>query len=252
MLFRELPFLTVASANPRLAFVNAQGHLRSVTLERIQLAVRSTNSSYYYADRAGLAVDPRRARAYVFAADAPVADVDLRTMRVSYHRLGPLLLRPGQLQGSEARPKNAVLSRERHALWLGDGRVVVFGRDFVAARGRKEALIPAGAVLLNTATWKWRVLDRNATGATFAAGRLIVFGPGREAAPGVGLRAYTLSGRRTSHLLKGKRVFDVQVANGLAYVRTPSAVYVVDISSGRVVHKNVPPRDLRDVIVGSP
>jgi hypothetical protein len=252
MLFRDLPLTTLASANPRLAVVNAQGRLRSVKLERIQLAVRSRNSTYYYTDRAGLAVDSGRARAYVFAADAPVADVDLRTMRISYHRLDPLFLRPGELQGSEARPKNAVLSRERRAVWLGDGRVVVFGRDLVTARGRREALIPAGAVLVNTATWKWRALDRNATGATFAAGRLIVFGPGREAAPGIGLRAYTLSGRRTSYLLRGKRVFDVQVANGLAYVRTPSAVYVVDISSGRFVHKIVPPRDLRDVIVGSP
>jgi hypothetical protein len=252
MLFRDLPLMTVASGNPRLAVVDAQGRLRSVKLERIRLAVRSRNRAYYYTDRTGLAVDSRRARAYVFAADAPVADVDLRTMRVSYRRLDPLSLRPGELQGSKARPKNAVLLRERRALWLGDGRVVIFGRDLVTAPGRKEALIPAGAVFVNTATWKWRVLDRNATGATFAAGRVIVFGPGRDPAPGIGLRAYTLSGRRTSYLLKGKRVFDVQVANGLAYVRTPSAVYVVDTSSGRMARKIVPPLDLRDVIVGSP
>jgi hypothetical protein len=46
-------------------------------------------------------------------------------------------------------------------------------------------------------------------------------------------------------------VFDVQVAAGLAYVRIPSAVYVVDVRSGKVVNKIVPPRDLRDVIVRS-
>jgi hypothetical protein len=251
MLFPDLPLTTVARATPRLAVVDAQSRLRSVKLKRIQLAVRSRNGTYYM-DRAGLAVDPARARAYVFAADAPVAQVDLRTMRVSYHRFDPLFLRPGELQGSEARPKNAVLSRERRALWLGNGHVVVFGRDLVAARGRREALIPAGAALVNTAKWKWRTLDRSATGAAFVAGRLVVYGPGwYPAAAGAGLRAYTLGGRRTFHLLKGKRVFDVQVAADLAYVRTPSAVYVVDVRHGKVVNKIVPPRDLVDVIVGS-
>lgn len=251
MLFPDLPLTTVVSATPRLAVVDAQRRLRSVRLKRIQLSVRSRNGTYYYTDRAGLAVDPARARAYVFAADAPVAQVDLRTMRVSYHRVDPLFLRPGELQGSEARPKKAVLSRERRALWLGRGNVVVFGRDFVTARGRREALIPAGAVLVNTTKWRWRTLDRSAAGAAFAAGRLVVYRPGWYPAAGVGLRAYTLTGRRTFYFFKGKRVFDVQVAADFAYVRTPSAVYVVDVRSGKVVNKIMPPRDLVDVIVGS-
>jgi hypothetical protein len=251
MLLPDLLLTTVARSTPRLVVVDAQGRLRSVRLKRIQLAVRSRNGTYY-TDRAGLAVDRARGRAYVFAADVPVAQVDLRTMSVSYHRFDPLLLRPGELQGSEARPKSAVLARERRALWLGDGQVVVFGRDFVTARGRREALIPAGAILVNTATWKWRTLDRTATGAAFVAGRVVVYGPGWfPAAAGVGLRAYALSGGRTFYLFKGKRVFDVRVAAGLAYVRIPSAVYVVAVRSGKVVNKIVPPRDLRDVIVRS-
>jgi hypothetical protein len=251
MLFPDLPLTTAASATPRLAVVDAQGRLRSVKLRRIQLAVRSRHGTYYM-DRAGLAIDPTRARAYVFAADAPAAQVDLHTMRVSYHRLDPLFLRPGELQGSEARPKNAVLSRERRAVWVGDRYVVVFGRDVVTGRGRSEALIPAGAALVNTATWKWRTLDRSATGAAFVAGRVVVYGPGwYPAAAGIGLRAYALSGGRTFYIFKGKRVFDVQVAADLAYVRTPSAVHVVDVRSGKVVNKVAPPRDLVDVIVGS-
>jgi hypothetical protein len=122
----------------------------------------------------------------------------------------------------------------------------------VTAQGRREALVPAGAALVDTATWKWRKLDRSAAGASFSAGRVVVYGPGwYPAAAGVGLRAYALSGGRTFYLFKGKRVFDVQVAAGLAYVRIPSAVYVVAVRSGKVVNKIVPPRDLRDVIVRS-
>jgi hypothetical protein len=246
----NLPLTRVAGA-PRLAVVDTQGRLRSVTLKRVRLGVRSRNGiSDYYADRAGLAVDPGQARAYVVAADAPVAEVDLRTMRVSYHRLAPMYLRPGELGGRKGEPKNAVLARERGALWLPNGHLVVFGRDFVTTPGRREAaLVPAGATVVSTANWRWRTLDSRTTGAAILDGRVVVFGPGSYPAAGVGLRAYTLSGRRVFYLFKGKRVFEVQVAAGLAYVRTPSAVDVVDGKSGNVVHQIVPPVDLVDVVM---
>ena len=237
----NLPLTRVAGA-PRLAVVDTQGRLRSVTLKRVRLGVRSRNGiSDYYADRAGLAVDPGQARAYVVAADAPVAEVDLRTMRVSYHRLAPMYLRE---------PKNAVLARERGALWLQNGHLVVFGRDFVTTPGRREAaLVPAGATVVSAANWRWRTLDSRTTGAAILDGRVVVFGPGWYPAAGVGLRAYTLGGRRVFYLFKGKRVFELQVAAGLAYVRTPSAVAVVDGKSGNVVHRIVPSVDLVDVVV---
>lgn len=72
------------SAAARLAVVDARAGLRSVALERIRLRVRVANG-IWHRDRAGLAVDQERARAYVFAAGAPVAEVDLPTLRVSYH-----------------------------------------------------------------------------------------------------------------------------------------------------------------------
>ena len=233
-----LPLIRVAGP-PRLAVVEAPGRLRSVTLERIRLGVR-VRAGVYYADRAGLAVDFIRARAYVLAADAPVATVDLRSMRVSYHRLEPLFLRP----------RSRLVARERGAFALGSRYVVVFGRDFVSGRGRKEpGLAPAGAAVLKPADWSWRTLDRAATGATFAANRVLAYGPGQYPAAGIGVRAYLLGGRRVFSLFKGKRVFDVRLASGWAYVRTPKAVYVVDVASGKVVREIVPPVDLVDVIV---
>jgi hypothetical protein len=91
----NLPLTRVAGA-PRPAVVDREGRLRCVTLKRIRLDARFANG-VYYEDRAGLAVDPARARAYVFAADAPITEVDLRTMRVSYHR---------ELAGPEIEGKN--------------------------------------------------------------------------------------------------------------------------------------------------
>lgn len=243
-----LPLIPVAGA-PRLAVVDAQGRLQSVRLTRIRLGVKFRDG-YQYADRAGLAVDAVHRRAYIFAADAPVARVDLRQMHVSYRRLEQLFLRPSEVGEGAGRARSVILSRERGARWLGNGRVILFGRDFVTGSGRKEALVPAGATLVDMTNWDWRTLDARATGAATATGRLLVYGPGRYPAAGIGVRAYTLGGRTVFALFKGKRVFDVQVAADLAYVRTAKVVHVVDVASGGLVADIVPPLDLVDVIVG--
>jgi hypothetical protein len=237
-----LPLRRVTGA-VRLALVDSRGRLRSATLQRIRLGVRLRHG-LEYADRAGLAVDPARARAYVVAADAPVGEVDLRTMRVSYHRLGPLFAPPS---GGGV---TAVLARERPALWLGRGRLLVSGRDLVSTRTRKEALAPAGAALVDTGGWSWRTLDRRPTAAAVAAGKLLVYGPGRYPAPGIGLRGYTLGGRRVFGLFNGRPVYDVEVAGNRAYVRTPAVVHVVDLAKGTVVRDIAPPVDLISVISG--
>ena len=231
-----LPPRRVAGA-VRLALVDAHGRGRSVTLRRVRLGVRARHG-LEYVDHAGLAVDPAQARAYVVAANAPIAAVDLRTMRVSYHRLGPLF----------AHPAGALLARERIALWLGRSRLLVAGHDIVSTRTRKEALAPAGAAVVDTGAWAWRTLDRRSTGTVLAAGEVLVYGPGSYPAPGTGLRGYTLRGRRVFGLLAGERVLDVRVAGGRAYVRTSGAVHVVDVRSGTVIHDVVPAVDLVSVI----
>jgi hypothetical protein len=224
------------SAAVRVAVVDAHGRFRSVALDRVRLTFRGGLRW----DEAGLAVDPAQGRAYVFAANAPVAEIDLRTMRVSYHRLDSLFLRPGAVQGGAARP-GELLHRSREAISLGEGRVLVSGRDLVVGHGGKEAFVPAGAVLVDIASRTWRAFDPKASGAAFAAERPLAYGR-------FGVRGYTLGGRRVFHLLEGRRVFDVQVAGELAYVRTAMAVGVVDVRRGRIVANIVPPRDLTDVI----
>jgi hypothetical protein len=253
----QLPPGAEGSAAARLAFIDTQGRLRSVALERIRLAFR--NGVQW--DRAGLAIDRTRARAYVFAADAPVAEVDLRTMRVSYHRLEPLFLKPGELKGSEIGPDDELSWRYRDALWLGDGRVLVVGHEVVrpAGGGDVEA-VAAGAMLVNTAAWSSCVLDAKAAGAALVAGRVLVYG--RRDLASLGLRAYTVHGRKAFHLLDDEHVSGVQVAGHHAYVHrviavsprggTRSAVYVVDARSGRVLNEIALRGELVDVVAGPP
>ncbi|MBA2641833.1 MAG: hypothetical protein H0U82_02745 [Actinobacteria bacterium] len=224
------------SAAVRVAVVDAHGRFRSVALDRVRLTFRGGLRW----DEAGLAVDRAQGRAYVFAADAPVAEIDLRTLRVSYHHLDFLFLRPGALQGGSARP-GKLLHRSRDAISLGERRVLVSGRDVVVGRGGKEAFVPAGAMLVDIAGGTWRALDPKASGAAFAAERLLAYGR-------FGVHGYTLGESRVFHLLEGRRVFDVQVAGELAYVHTARAVGIVDVRRGRIVADIVPRQHLIDVI----
>jgi hypothetical protein len=234
--------LTRVSGPARLAVVDTRGRLRSVTLERIPLAVHMTRGSYYE-DRAGLAVDTARARAYVVAAGAPVAEVDLNTMRVSYHL---------ELAGSgSTEPPTA---QQRGALWLGDGRIAVFGRDLTAADGGKLTATPAGVTLIDTRDWSACMLDERASRAAFAAGRLITYGPGPPVSrddEGVGLRAYVVGGGEAIHLFDGQQVWDVKLVGDDAYVRTATAVHIIDVTSGKVLATIARPLELADVISGT-
>jgi hypothetical protein len=235
--------LTRVSGRARLAVVDARGRLRSVTLARIALAVRTING-IPYEDRAGLAIDPMRGRAYVVAAGAPVAEVDLRAMRVSYHRE----LR--ELEGEDQRTPRA---RERRALWLGGGKLAVSGHDVVAAAGDPFAATPAGVILVDTRDWGACVLDKEAGGAGVAAGRVLTYGGTPSAARGglrPGLHAYADDGSEVFQLFEREQVWDVDLADGLAYVRTARATHVVDVRLGKVVAAVARRLEIADVIEG--
>src|SRR5439155_346056 len=71
----------------RFAVVGSDGTLRSAALDQVRAGVTKTAApqAYTQVDLAGLAVDPSAGRAYVVAANDPVAEVDLRTLAVGYH-----------------------------------------------------------------------------------------------------------------------------------------------------------------------
>jgi hypothetical protein len=216
-----LAFLTEGRAL-RLVVADAAGSVRIAPLRRI----RPRRSGF-----PGLAVDRRGRRVLVFAARAPAAEVDLRTMHVRYHRVAwprPLRRRQGQARRSS-----------RGAVWLGKGLVAVFGQD--------SASTPAGVQIVDTRTWKVRTVDRNADRARLAAGRLLVYRSGvlTPRAAGVGLRVFTRDGRRlVSHLL-GTEVLEVEVAGGRAYAYRlggrSRALHVVHARSGTIVRTGRPP-----------
>ena len=199
----------------RLVLIDARGELRTVALKG-------------FGPNAGLAADRRAGRAFVVGPGTRVAAVNLRTMRVRYHRV---------------RVPHAARSRE--ALWLGGGLTALWGSS-------------AGVQVLDTRTWTVRGVSRWATSARRAAGRLLVYSEpyGRRDA-GIGLRVYTRDGGRLVRHLLGERKLSVEVAGGRAFVHARDAhgrrtAWVVDARSGELIRTLAPPRRGYDVrILGS-
>ena len=209
----------------RLVVAGGSGAVRVAGLRRIRPAVNGFP---------GLAVNRRGRRAFVVAAGAPVAEVDLRRMRVRYHRAA--LPRPRRRAGGV---------RSRDALWLGKGLLAVFGYD---SRGA-----PAGVRVVDTNTWTARTVDRRAGQAKLAAGRLLVYSSDAftPRMRRVGLRVYTRDGSRLISDLLANQSLDVEVAGGRAYAyRTGGrrrVLHVVEARSGRVVRTTRPPPREHDV-----
>jgi hypothetical protein len=237
-----------------LAVVDDQGMVRSVPLRAISAGYRepTEGSSEGVTERreVGLAVDGAGGRAFVVAAGTPVAEVDLATLRVTYHGLS----RPASLlrrlagwfvPAAEAKLASGPL---RSACWLGGGLLAVWGSD---ARVVKDAggeptvqETPSGLKLVDTRSWTVRQLHPEATAVRWHDGRLLAFGVRwyeQERPGGIGLTIYGPGDRRPAQLVKNRPVHELRVNGDLAYAITwgstdlqKSEVAVVDLASRRV------------------
>jgi hypothetical protein len=231
-----------------LAVVDDDARIRTVTLSGIAAGTESVETGGLPVDRQafpGLAVDPAGRRAFVVAAGGPVAEVDLTTLRVGYHRLAtpasPLrrlanwLLPPAQAKGATDGPA-------RSALWLGEGLLAVAGHDAEASttrQGAREVLRPSGLQLIDTGTWTVRMVDPHTSGVMLAGGRLFATGyryDSDDGEPkGYGLTIYGPGDRRPVHLMGSEEVWGTQVHGDLAYASHGSGYSVVDLRANRVL-----------------
>jgi hypothetical protein len=183
---------------PRLARVDADGDVSVAELPRI-------------GPGAGLAADRRRGRAFVVSSGEPVAEVNLRTMGVRYHRVA--------MPGTTGRLE---------AVWLGRGLLAV-----TDVRG--------GVQVIDTRTWRARTVSRRATSARLAAGRLLVWSETER----VGLDVYTRDGRRRLAHVLGARELTVEVAGRRAYAFRPfgrrGGAWIVRARTGKLVRSTAPP-----------
>jgi hypothetical protein len=244
----------------RLVVSDANAGLRSVTLAEINAGFKQfddTDGSGPRMEQAvpGIAADPTGRRVYVVPGGGPVAEVEVASLAVAYHRLGrsaSLLQRLARWWAPPAEAK-IISGPFRNALWLGDGQLAVTGYDGSAKGHHME--VPSGLELIDTADWTVRQVDRHSSSAMLAAGRLLAFGTAFGTGPdganqGYGLTLYGPGDRQPVHRFGAKQVGWIQVNGELAYVQLMDAnlsdvegYAVVDLRSGRLLHQgtgNVP------------
>jgi hypothetical protein len=250
--------LVVTPANvigrARLVVSDANAGLRTVTLAEINAGFKQlddTDGSGPRMEQAvpGIAADPAGRRVYVVPGGGPVAEVEVASLEVTYHRLGQSASPWQRLARWWAPPAEAkILSGPwRNALWLGAGQLAVTGYDGSAKGHHRE--IPSGLELIDTRTWTVRQVDRHASSAVLAAGRLLAFGTAFGTGPdganqGYGLTLYGPGDRQPVHRFGAKQVGWIQVNGELAYVQLMDAnlsdmegYAVVDLPSGRLLHQ---------------
>lgn len=230
----------------RFLWVDVQGTARTVVLDRVRAGQESVRRGARRVIRwwvPDLALDFPGRRAFIVGGAAPVAEIDLRTMRVAYHELREPISLLGRLRNwlePEAQAKGETEGPVRYVRWLGDGRLVVSGFD---VRGETPSKA-RGLKLIDTRVWAVRTLDRETADFVSDRGLLLAYGCcTRTGDESLGLTAYDPTGRTLRHLFGRRPIHAVQVSGGRAYVRLEGTwrsrggplVAVVDLRKGRVL-----------------
>jgi hypothetical protein len=231
-------------APARLVVVDVEGRTRLTIIDRIRAGAISDEEHHSRTISPGLAVDPESRRAFVVPHAGPIAEIDLQTLRVTYHELDqPSLL--GRLLSwlTPAAQAKVLEGLVREARWLGDGMLAVSGVDYslaASATGQPPLVAaPAGLSLVNTRSWTSRVLDDQASGFAVGSGLVVAQGgswdSGQERGQGPGLRAFGLDGRQRWQHRPGENLWmDPAGSVGYAYVSESSAE-VIDLATGSVL-----------------
>jgi hypothetical protein len=239
----------------RLEIVGADERTRVVRLPKIRIGSTMPGArTAFRRIQPGLALDASTGHAYVVGTDSVVADVDVRSLRVSNHSLvrRSLAARIGAWLVPAAEAK-ALAGPALDARWLGDGLIAVAGTSYSVTFGKDsetQSATPLGLRVVDVRTWTQRTLDAGADGFAVGNDALLAYGVrskfGTTAPPvvsGMGVAAYGTDGSARFHLLPTVPVGSLQVNGSLAYgwlvdPETPSwHLVVLDVAAGTVVRE---------------
>src|SRR5918994_3273897 len=204
----------------RLVWIGPRGRTRVTSLPEIRSG-SAPDGSVTQSWNPGLAVDRRGARAFIVQANAPLAEVDLRTFGVRSHPLE----RP-------ARAADAVVGPTRHALWLGHGLLAITGFD-----SHSSGEDPAGLTIVDTRSWRTRAIDQRTTDAALVSGTLLASSFLGTRASGNGLTGYSLTGARRWHRFGSNPIWGVQPIGRNALVGGPSRSALIEAATGRELRR---------------
>jgi hypothetical protein len=229
----------------RLVTIDAAGERRSVLLDRIRSGGTYDNGRPPEAWIPGITVDPSGNRAFVVGGGAPVAEVDLSTLAVTYHELRPARSFLGRVLDwfvPAAAAKGPIAGPVRQVVWLDDGKLAIAGMDVdVVAQqfGIDVTTTPFGLKIVDTRTWTARTLDDRATGLAAAPNVLLAFAGSYDEqyrpTGGIGLAGFTSAGAKLFHAFGDAPIFWAKTVRSTAYVAPQGRIVVVDLASGKVV-----------------
>jgi hypothetical protein len=238
-----------------LTVIDAGGHVRSTTLERI---VSGTHFDQTSQDpigttrQPGLAVDDRAGIAYVVAPDGLIAEVRLGDLAVSYHQLGRSLIARLSAWLTPSAQAKGLNGPTLTARWLGDGLIAVAGTVNTTTKtkdgGIAYSTTPAGLRIVDTHDWSEHTLDRHAERMLVADGLLLAGGgswrsatnSSSSVASGEGLVAYGPDGAVRWRLDPGKDINLLGAWGSRALIQaygstTVQPVQLIDLDSHRVI-----------------
>jgi len=229
----------------RLVTIDAAGNRRSVLLDRINSGGSYDNGRPPEAWIPGITVDSSGNRAFVVGGGAPVAEVDLRTLAVTYHELRPaksFLARVLDWFVPTAAAKGPIAGPVRQVVWLGDGKLAIAGVDVdVVARqfGIDVNTAPFGLRIVDTRTWTARTLDERATGLATTANALLAYAGSYDEqfrpTGGIGLVGFTGGGTKAFHAFGDAPIFWAKTVRSTAYVAPEGTIVGVNVATGKVV-----------------
>ncbi len=229
----------------RLAVVDSDGRARTVGLREIVSGcapVARAGDAHGTRQRIpGLAVSPDGERAVVVPAGGRVADVDLDSLRVSYHDLSErvsFFRRLSDWLEPEAQAKTAE-GPDRFARWVGRNQVAVTGMSYLRSRRASRA----GLRLIDTDDWSVRTLAEEAAGMVVVRDLVVAYSWAYDQRKrGIGLRVYGPDGDERCHLFRDRPLDWIEAAFPYAYVPGAGGARfdVVDLRSGRVVARTMP------------
>jgi hypothetical protein len=163
----------------------------------------------------GMAIDEAGDRAVIVQTDGPIAEVDLRTMAVTYH---------GERSGGMLPSAKAKLSdwSSIEAQWLTDDLVAVWGTSSITrieTEGIDETTmreVPVGLSVLDVRTWSRCEIDPSVVDVAITDGRVFARATGGRRSDD-SLVAYDASGRERWRRFGHRRTFDIRAHGPFVY-----------------------------------
>ncbi|MBD0329056.1 MAG: hypothetical protein ICV64_03020 [Thermoleophilia bacterium] len=187
-----------------------------------------------------LAVDPDGQRALVVPAGDEVAEIDLASMRVTFHSLSrpvSLLERLHNWLEPKAQAK-LIEGPVRHAIWLRSGLVAVSGADHTISNDQREVVMdPAGLSLIDTRSWSVRAINEGIDGVRLSADYLVASEPWCAGSrQSYGLVAYGLNGNEFARICRDEG-FDAQLIGKYGFLGFDdnTKFEVVELETGKTV-----------------